>query len=170
MGASKLGLPKRKLTKRFETGDNAGRPMNKMGEPITRIEYSSSTAEMIERFKDFTLVPTEDPTDAPYIQQQYIPWGFALNGGFSHEFNSYFSLNFNGGFYSTFDYDYAGSSFTIGSSIDIKPLDFLVLSFGGEFESGAISYTGDNDAIGREFKADNEGAIDPSYSRNDFNN
>ena len=163
-GASKLGLPKRKIAKRIETGDMAGRPIDLMGHPISRENYSTSTPDQIERFKDFTLVPTDDTTDAPYIQQQYIPWGFSMNGGISHAFNSYLKLNLNGGYYNTFDYDYATNSFMLGTSFDIKPLNFLVISLGGEFESGSINYTGDNDAISREFEADNEGTIDPSFS------
>ena len=135
-----------------------------MGQPISRENYSTATPDQIERFKDFTLVPTEDTTDAPYIQQQYIPWGFSINGGISHAFNSYLKLNLNGGFYNTFDYDYSSNSFMFGTSFDITPLNYLVFSIAGEFESGSIKYTGDNDAISREFEADGEGTIDPSFS------
>ena len=163
-GASKLGLPKQKVAKRIETGDMAGRPIDLMGHPISRKNYSTATPDQIERFKDFTLVPTEDTTDAPYIQQQYIPWGFSINGGISHAFNSYLKLNLNGGFYNTFDYDYSSNSFMFGTSFDITPLNYLVFSLAGEFESGSIKYTGDNDAISREFEADGEGTIDPSFS------
>ncbi len=163
-GASKLGLPKRKLAKRFESGDNAGRPMDEMGNPISRADFAISTPDMIERFKDFTLVPTEDTTDAPYIQQQYIPWGFSVNGGFTYEFNPFLRLNLNGGYYNTTDYDYTTNSFMVGASVDINPLKNIVFSFGGEFESSSIEYSGDNDAIAREFSADNEGQLDPSFS------
>ena len=65
-----------------------------MGNPILRADFAKSTPDMFERFKDFTLVPTERCHDAPYIQQQYIPWGIAVNGGFSHEFNPFFALEF----------------------------------------------------------------------------
>ena len=163
-GASKLGLPKRKLARRFESGDNAGRPMDEMGNPISQGDFAKSTPDMIERFKDFTLVPTEDTTDAPYIQQQYIPWGIAVNGGFSHEFNPFLHLNLNGGYYNTTDYDYTTNSFMVGASFDINPLKNMVFSFGGEFENSSIKYSGDNDAIAREFTADNEGKLDPSFS------
>ena len=87
-----------------------------------------------------------------------------MNGGISHAFNSYLKLNLNGGYYNTFDYDYVTNSFMFGTSFDIKPFNFLVISLGGEFESGSFNYTGDNDAISREFEADNEGSIDPSFS------
>ena len=163
-GASKLGLPKQKLATRFESGDNAGRPMDKMGDPISWENFATSAPSQFERFKDFTLVPTEDPNDAPYLQQQYIPWGIAVNGGFSHELNSSWRLNLNGGFYTTFDYDYSTSSYMIGTSIDFELLENFVFSVGGEFENSSLKYTGKNDAIAREFIADNEGEIEPSFS------
>ena len=138
--------------------------MDEMGHPISRANFLKSDPDMIERFKDFTLVPTEDTSDAPYIQQQYIPWGIAVNGGFSYEFNPLLRLNINGGFYNTKDYDYIAKSFMIGSSIGFNPFKYVELSFGGEFESSSIEYSGENDAIAREFTADDEGKLDPSFS------
>ena len=60
--------------------------------------------------------------------------------------------------------DYTTNSFIVGASFDINPLKNIVLSFGGEFEKSSIEYSGDNDAIAREFTADNEGQLDPSFS------
>ena len=161
---AKLGIPRINLSQRIPDGKDAGRPMDKNQIAITREAYSNSEPVMMERFKDFLVIPSEDETDEAYIRELKVSNGFSVNGGISHAFNSQFEFHLNNGFYSVTDHDYHANGTMIGTSLDFKPYAGLTLSIGGEFLNTAVTYQGSNEAIRTEFEYDQEGNIEPAYS------
>ena len=161
---AKLGIPRIRLSQRIPDGKDAGRPMDKNQIAITREAYPNSEPIMMERFKDFLVIPSKDETDEAYIRELKVTNGFSVNGGISHDFNSQFGLHLNSGFYSVTDHDYHTNGLIIGTSFDFKPNAGLTFSIGGEFLDTTVTYQGSNEAIGTEFEFDQEGNIEPTFS------
>ncbi len=160
----KLGIPKIKLAQRIPDGENAGRPMDDMGDPISRADFVNSTPVMMERFKHTLVIPSEDESEEAYVRELKVTQGFSINGGITHAFSPQFGLHLNSGFYSITDHDLHANGLMIGTSLDYKFLDGLIFSINGEFLKTTVTYVGSNEAIKTEFEYDQEGRIDPAFS------
>ena len=136
---AKLGIPRINLSQRIPDGKDAGRPMDKNQIAITREAYPNSQPIMMERFKDFLVIPSEDKTDEAYIRELKVTNGFSVNGGISHAFNSQFELHLKSGFYSVTDHDYHADGLMVGTSLDFKPFAGLTFSIGGAFLNTTVS-------------------------------
>ena len=160
----KLGIPKIKLAQRISHGENAGRPIDKKENAITRAAYANSTPVMMERFKHTLIIPTEDKSEEAYVRELKVTQGFSINGGITHAFSPQFGLHLNSGFYSITDHDLHANGLMISTSLDYKFLDGLIFSINGEFLKTTVTYVGSNEAIKTEFEYDQEGRIDPAFS------
>ena len=163
---AKLGIPRIKLAQRIPDGENAGRPIedNNSKHAIPRTAFKNSNPVMMERFKDFLVIPSEDETDEAYIRELKVTNGFSVNGGVTHAINRKFGVHVNSGFYSVTDHDYHATGLVIGTALDYKPIVGLTLSISGEFLNTNVTYVGSNQAIKTEFESDQEGEIDPAFA------
>ena len=180
---SKIAIPSQQIAKRKKCTEsngncqndaNAGRPyiLDETGSPIYVSQeeyltkgYNKNKVEMMTLFEDTSIVIVKSKEiENEFTQEIKSNFGFSINGGLSHSFNSFISLNVNGGFYKAIDNDWSARGFMTGMSVDYNLTTGLLFSIGSEFENISLSYDGKDNEIKKEFESDGDGLIDPSIS------